>query len=233
MKLYTIIILLSIIYIIYLNKDLLGLSDSKDKIVEKLDIYNYYSQYRLNNYDFNDLNLVKSKRFYPINSNIKDNYSKDGFYTKLNRKKIKYLKAINISFDQIRNEINDNTDIQYMPNNMESDRISKDFNYFRFFVEYLVKRLNSMSSNLYKISFIKILDISGFESNNQINADMIFQLSIKIRKEGLSDTSDSHVFNVKTSFVHNIVNNNRIKNIFIRTLFIDDNIVNDYLAYNV
>lgn len=223
MNLYIkIFILLLILYILFIYKG--------DKIVENMDIYNYYSQYRLNNYDFNDLNIEKSKRFYPINwtnwPTAKD--------AKLNKKKIKYLKAINVSFDQIRNEINKNI-IEYRPGFQDSYIIPKNSKSFNFIIDYLVDRLNIMSRNLYKIDFIKILDISGYQTNTQMTTVMKFQFLIKIRKEGLSDTADTHLFNINTSFVMNKLNidQNKMKNVFFKTLFVDDKLVNDYMPYNI
>jgi len=52
---------------------------SKDTI-EKMDTLNYYSQYRLNPYDINDLSLTKPKHYYPID-----------FDNDLDRKKLKYF----------------------------------------------------------------------------------------------------------------------------------------------
>jgi len=225
MNLYLkIFILLLIIYILFIYNG--------DNLVENMDIYNYYSQYRLNNYDFNDLNIEKSKRFYPINYS---QWPSNPDYTKKNKKKIKYLKAINISFDQIRNEINNNREIQYNPNNQDSYSVANNPKYFNFMTDYLVERLNIMSRNLYKVNFTKILNISGYQTNQQMTVDMKFQFTIKIRKEGLSDTSDTHSFNVNTSFVINKINidKNKMKNVFFRTLFVDDSLINDYMPYNV
>jgi hypothetical protein len=231
-------ILLLILYILFIYKG--------DKTIENMDIYNYYSQYRLNNYDFNDLNLEKSKRFYPINYGSNDAYNKSAYYSsknkrpmgiyfKLNKKKIKYLKAVNISFDEIRNEINNNGIIEYSPKGQISYKVSNNSKAFDYIFEYLIDRLNIMSRNLYNITFNKILDVSGYQTNTQMTIEMLFQLSIKIRKEGFGDTTDTHVFNVKSSFIINKINIDEKKmiNVFIRTLFIDDKIVNDYMQYNV
>jgi hypothetical protein len=53
------------------------------KKIEKMDTLNYYSQYRLNSYDLNDLSQSQPKRYYPLD-----------FDNDLDKKKLKYFKFL-------------------------------------------------------------------------------------------------------------------------------------------
>ena len=216
-----IFILLLIIYILFLHKD--NCISKVSKVLENMDIYNYADQYRLNNYDINDLNLEGSKRTYPIN-----------YAPRLDKKNIKYLKAINISFEQLMKEVNRDQEMLYNTNKQIVYKLDKSIDQYNFIIYYLVDRLNEMSRNLYSVKFNKILKLEGEQTPDQYKVSMILSFSLKTRKEGLSDKVMVNNFNVRTLFILNKLKLDRSKmeGVFIRNLFVDDRAVNDFMPQN-
>jgi hypothetical protein len=199
------------------------MNTKKDKNVENMDIYNYADQYRLNNYDINDLNIERSKRTYPIN-----------YEPRLDKKNIKYLKAVNVSLEQIMREVNKDDEILYNTNKQIVYKLEKTKDQFNFIILHLVKRLNEMSRNLYQIKFNKILEVNGEQTSEQSKVEMKLNFSIRYRKEGHSDKNQTYKFNVKILFMHNKLglDKTRMDGVFIRNLFVDDIVVNDYMPHN-
>jgi len=218
-----IFILFLIIYILFLHRDNKEEIVKKNKNVENMDIYNYADQYRLNNYDINDLNLERSKRTYPIN-----------YEPRLDKKNIKYLKAVNVSLEELMREINKDEEILYNTNKQLVYKLQKIKDQFNFIILHLVKRLNEMSRNLYQIKFNKIIEVNGEQTSEQSKVEMKLNFSIKARKEGLSDRKRTYDFNVRILFIVNKLGLDKTKmdGVFIRNLFVDDIVVNDYMPHN-
>lgn len=218
-----IFILFLIIYILFLHRDNKEEIVKKNKNVENMDIYNYADQYRLNNYDINDLNLERSKRTYPIN-----------YEPRLDKKNIKYLKAVNVSLEELMREINKDEEILYNTNKQLVYKLQKTKDQFNFIILHLVKRLNEMSRNLYEIKFNKIIEVNGEQTSEQSKVEMKLNFSIKARKEGLSDRKRTYDFNVRILFIVNKLGLDKTKmdGVFIRNLFVDDIVVNDYMPHN-
>jgi hypothetical protein len=218
-----IFILFLIIYILFLHRDNKEKKVKKNKNIENMDIYNYADQYRLNNYDINDLNLERSKRTYPIN-----------YEPRLDKKNIKYLKAVNVSLEELMREINKDDEILYNTNNQLVYKLEKTKDQFNFIILHLAKRLNEMSRNLYEIKFNKIVEVNGEQTSEQSKVEMKLNFSIKARKEGLSDKNKTYDFDVKILFILNKLGLDKTKmdGVFIRNLFVDDIVVNDYMPHN-
>jgi len=218
-----IFILFLIIYILFLHRDNKEEIVKKNKNVENMDIYNYADQYRLNNYDINDLNLERSKRTYPIN-----------YEPRLDKKNIKYLKAVNVSLEELMREINKDEEILYNTNKQLVYKLQKTKDQFNFIILHLVKRLNEMSRNLYQIKFNKIIEVNGEQTSEQSKVEMKLNFSINSRKEGLSDRKRTYDFNVRILFIVNKLGLDKTKmdGVFIRNLFVDDIVVNDYMPHN-
>ena len=72
--------------------------------------------------------------------------------------------------------------------------------------------------------------------NNKIQSkvEMKLNFSIKARKEGLSDKNKTYDFDVKILFILNKLGLDKTKmdGVFIRNLFVDDIVVNDYMPHN-
>lgn len=193
--------------------------NSKKKIIEKLSIPNYAQQYYLNRYDINDLNQSKPKRYYPLD-----------FGLDYNKKKIKYLKAINTSLDQIRLLANKDKETSYNVQNRNPVRIEGNPAPFEFFSKYLTEKLNDMGRNLYNVSFIKFTNIDGEEIDEQYKVNLDMEFSVKIKKESFGDKVDIHKFKVKSDLIINKPNP-MLKidgSVFIRKMFIDHKDVNDF-----
>jgi hypothetical protein len=218
-----IFILFLIIYILFLHRDNKEEIVNKNKNVENMDIYNYADQYRLNNYDINDLNLERSKRTYPIN-----------YEPRLDKKNIKYLKAVNVSLEELMREINKDEEILYNTNKQLVYKLQKTKDQFNFIILHLAKRLNEMSRNLYEIKFNKIVEVNGEQTSEQSKVEMKLNFSINSRKEGLSDRKRTYDFNVRILFIVNKLGLDKTKmdGVFIRNLFVDDIVVNDYMPHN-
>jgi len=191
----------------------------KEKNIEKLDIYNYYSQYRLNSYDLNDLSQSKSKRYYPLD-----------FDNDLDKKKLKYFKAVNDSLDRIRLLANRNQETIYNTQHRNPTPIEGSSKPFEFIAKYLENKMNDMGRNLYRVSFNKFNNIEGEEIDDQYKVNLDMEFSITIRKESYSDNKKNYTFKVKTEAVINKANPryNTKGNVFFRTLFVDDDETNEY-----
>ena len=191
----------------------------KSKIVEKMDIYNYHSQYRLNPYDLNDLSLTKPKHYYPLD-----------FDNDLDKKKLKYFKAVNDSLDRIRLLANRDQETIYNAQDRNPTPIEGSSKPFEFIAKYLENKMNDMGRNLYKVSFNKFNNIEGEEIDDQYKVNLDMEYSITIRKESYSDNKKNYTFKVKTEAVINKANPryNTKGNVFFRTLFVDDDETNEY-----
>jgi hypothetical protein len=191
----------------------------KSKIVEKMDIYNYQSQYKLNSYDLNDLSLTKPKHYYPLD-----------FDNDLDKKKLKYFKAVNDSLDRIRLLANRNQETIYNTQDRNPTPIEGNSKPFEFIAKYLENKMNDMGRNLYKVSFDKFNNIEGEEIDDQYKVNLEMNYSINIRKESYSDNKKNYTFKVKTEAVINKANPryNTKGNVFFRTLFVDDDETNEY-----
>ena len=191
----------------------------KSRNIEKMDVYNYHSQYRLNAYDLNDLSLSKPKHHYPLD-----------FDNDLDQKKLKYFKAVNDSLDRIRLLANRDQETIYNAQNRNPTPIEGNSKPFEFIAKYLENKMNDMSRNLYKVSFNKFNNIEGEEIDDQYKVNLDINFSINIRKESYSDKKKFYTFNVKSEAVINKAKPRyNIKgNVFFRTLFVDDNDVNEY-----
>jgi len=189
------------------------------KKIEKMDTLNYYSQYRLNSYDLNDLSQSQPKRYYPLD-----------FDNDLDKKKLKYFKAVNDSLDRIRLLVNKNQEVIYNPQDRNPSPIDNNSKPFEFIAKYLVNKITDMGRNLYTVSFIKFNRIEGEEIDEQYKVNLEMEFSINIRKESYSDKKNKYTFTVKTEAVINKANQryNTNGNVFFRTLFIDDKETNDY-----
>jgi hypothetical protein len=192
---------------------------NKSKNVEKMDIYNYHSQYRLNPYDLNDLSLTKPKHYYPLD-----------FDNDLDKKKLKYFKAVNDSLDRIRLLANKNKETIYNVQDRNPTPIEGNSKPFEFIAKHIENKINDMGRNLYTVSFNKFNNIEGEEIDDQYKVNLEMNFSIKIRKESYSDKKNNYTFIVKTEAIINKANPRyNIKgNVFFRTLFLDDNETNEY-----
>lgn len=146
------------------------------KTIEKMDIYNYHSQYRLNPYDLNDLSLTQPKHYYPLD-----------FDNDLDVKKLKYFKAVNDSLDRIRLLANRNQETTYNVQARNPTPIEGSSKPFEFIAKYLENKMNDMGRNLYKVSFNKFINIEGEEIDDQYKVNLSMEYSIVIRKESYSD----------------------------------------------
>jgi hypothetical protein len=186
---------------------------------------NMLTVYNKNYTDLNDLSQSKPKTYYPLE------------FTEsiLNKKKIKYLKAIDQSLDMIRLLANDNKETSYNLQDRNPTPIDNNSKPFEFIANYLVEKLNLMGRNLYNVAFVKFIDINGEEIDEQYKVDLKMQFTITIKKEGFSDKKEQHFFVVKSEAVINKPNLalNTKGNIFFRSLFIDDTSVNHYAPYNI
>ena len=212
-------IIFMLTYYLFFYKDKNDLKSGNKKIIEKLSIPNYAQQYYLNRYDINDLIQSKPKRYSPLD-----------FGLDYNKKKIKYLKAINTSLDQIRLLANKNKETIYNVQNRNPIRIEGNPAPFQFFSKYLNDKLNDMGRNLYNVSFIKFTNIDGEEIDEQYKVSLDMEFSVKIKKESFSDKVDIHKFKVKSDIIINKPNP-ILKidgSVFIRRIFVDDKDVNDY-----
>lgn len=222
MNLYTqLFIILILTYYLFFN----GKPENslKNKTIEKLSIFNHAQQYKPNFYDLNDLSQSKPKRYFPLD-----------FGDNLDKKKIKYLKAINDSLDKIRLLVNKDKETIYNVQNRNPIPIENKSEPFEFIPKYLVEKLNQLSRNLYRVTFVKFINVEGEEIDEQYKVNLIMRFSTIIRKEGHSDTNAQYIFDVKTEAVINKPNVQlRTKgSIFFRSIFIDDNQVNDFMTYN-
>lgn len=197
--------------------------NNEKKTIEKLTIPNYAQQYRLNPYDLNDLSQTKAKRYYPLD-----------FGYDLDKKKVKYLKAINDSLDRIRLLVNKEKETAYNIQTRNPVPIDTNPAPFEFVAKYLVDKLNQLSRNLYKVSFVKFEKVSGEEIDEQYKVNLEMKFSTIIRKESHNDTNSQYFFNVKTEAIINKPNIQLGTNgyVFFRTLFLDDKHVNDFMTYN-
>jgi len=191
----------------------------KSKVVEKMDVYNYHSQYRLNPYDLNDLSLTKPKHHYPLD-----------FDNDLDQKKLKYFKAINDSLDRIRLLANKNQETVYNTQDRNPTPIESNPKPFEFIAKYLENKMNDMGRNLYKVSFNKFNNIDGEEIDDQYKVNLTMEFSIKIRKESYSDKKSDYTFVAVSEAVINKANPryDTKGNVFFRTLFLDNKDVNEY-----
>ena len=202
--------------------------NSKKKIIEKLSIPNYAQQYYLNRYDINDLNQSKPKRYYPLD-----------FGLDYNKNKIKYLKAINTSLDQIRLLANKDQETiysqgaytrSYNVQNRNPIKIEGNPAPFQFFSKYLTDKLNDMGRNLYNVSFIRFTKIDGEEIDEQYKVNLDMEFNVKIKKESFGDKVNIHKFKVKSDLIINKPNP-MLKidgSVFIRRIFVDNKDVNDF-----
>jgi hypothetical protein len=184
---------------------------------------NYYSQYRLNSYNLNDLSQSQAKRYYPLD-----------FPDKLDKKKVKYLKAINESLGMIGALVNKNKETTYNVQDRNPTPIENNPKTFNFVSSYLESKLNELSRNLYTVKFEKFINVSGEEVDEQYNVYMDMQFSVVIKKESYSDTKPTHIFIVKANAIINKpdIRLNKKGTIFFRSMFVDDKFVNDYMTYN-
>lgn len=189
------------------------------KTIEKMDIYNYHSQYRLNSYDLNDLSLTQPKHYYPLD-----------FDNDLDVKKLKYFKAVNDSLDRIRLLANRNQETTYNVQDRNPTPIEGTSKPFEFIAKYLENKMNDMGRNLYKVSFNKFKNIEGEEIDDQYKVNLTMEYSLTIRKESYSDKKKNYTFVAKTEAIINKAQPRyNIKgNVFFRTLFLDDNQTNEY-----
>jgi len=183
-----------------------------------------YNNYGSNSYDLNDLSLTKPKNNYPINIDVR----------LFDNKKVKYLKSINSSLDQIRLLVNKDKETKYNLQTRNPTPINNKPDPFMFVAKYLVEKLNHLSRNLYKVTFVKFISVSGEEIDEQYKVDLEMQFSTIIRKESHTDKNAQYLFNVKTEAVINKPDRYGTKgSMFFRTLFLDDKEINNFLPYNI
>jgi len=187
---------------------------------------NMIPMYVKKNYtDLNDLSLPKSKTRYPIDFDV----------TSLNKERVKYLKAIDNSLDQIRLLANDNKEAIY--NVQERNPIPIDANPqpFLFLADYLVDKLNLMSANLYNVQFVKFNEIKGEEVDEQYKVEFKMAFNMKTKKESYEDKKNDFSFVVKADTIINKPNSlfNTTGRVFFRTLFVDEDLVNHYMPANI
>jgi len=184
---------------------------------------NYYNQYRLNAYNLNDLSQSQAKRYYPLD-----------FPDRLDKKKVKYLKAINESLGMIAALVNKNKETTYNIQNRNPTPIVNNPKTFEFVSSYLESKLNELSRNIYTIKFEKFVNIEGEEVDEQYNVYMDMKFSVVIKKESYGDTKPTHIFFIKANAIINKpdITLNKKGTIFFRSMFVDDKFVNDYMTYN-
>jgi hypothetical protein len=194
----------------------------KDKVTEKFDIP-LYTHYKLNSYDFNDLNLEKAKRYYPLD-----------FGFDINKKEIKYLKAINDSLDKIRLLLAKDKETIYNIQNRNPTPLENNPEPFQFIAKYLVNKINQLSSNLYNVTFVEFNKIQGEEIDEQYKVLLNMKFNVQIRKEEHYEKPQSHFFNVTADAIINKPNPllKTQGNVFFRTIFVDNKYVNDFIPYN-
>jgi hypothetical protein len=180
---------------------------------------NYYSQYRQNSYDLNDLSQSRPKYYYDME-----------FDNDLDQKKIKYFKAVDDSLDRIRLLANKNQETIYNTQDRNPTPIESNPKPFEFIAKYLENKMNDMGRNLYKVTFNKFKNIQGEEIDEQYKVFLDMEFSIKIRKESYSDKKSDYTFVAVSEAVINKANPryNTKGNVFFRTLFVDNKDVNEY-----
>lgn len=183
------------------------------------------SHYNIRHYDLNDLALTKPKTAYPIDYNI----------SSLDKRKVKYFKFINSSLDEIRLLSNNKKETTYNIQDRNPTPINNKQEPFLFIKDYLVDKLNLMSRNLYTVEFIKFNEIIGEEIDEQYKVEFKMLFKLRTKKESHSDKNSEYTFNVSAETIINKPNSmyNIPGSIFFRTLFIDEDLTNHYLPYNL
>jgi len=82
-----------------------------------------FTPYSKNYTDLNDLSLPKAKNLYPIDFDV----------TSINKKRVKYLKAVNSSLDEIRLLANEDKETIYNVQTRNPTPINNDPNHFYFY----------------------------------------------------------------------------------------------------
>jgi len=183
------------------------------------------SHHNIRHYDLNDLALTKPKTAYPIDYNL----------SSLDKRKVKYFKFINSSLDEIRLLSNNKKETTYNIQDRNPTPINNKEEPFLFIKDYLVDKLNLMSRNLYTVEFIKFNEIIGEEIDEQYKVEFKMLFKLRTKKESHSDKNSEYTFNVSAETIINKPNStyNIPGSIFFRTLFIDEDLTNHYLPYNL
>jgi len=201
-----------------------NISSTNSRIVEHL-TPPFYMNYKSNNYDLNDLNLERAKRYYPI--------SFDGDNS---MKKQKYIPALNENLSQIRQLVNKNKELLYNVNNAKANPIISTPEPFLFIAKYLTDKMNILgNSQFYKLSFVEFKKIIGEETRFQFKVDLDMKFNLFIKKESPEDDDETHILVIKSTVVINKPPTLRIRQnpeIFFRTLYIDDKFGNDFMPRN-
>lgn len=186
---------------------------------------NFLTPYGKNYTDLNDLSLPKSKNMYPIDFDV----------TSIDKKRVKYLKAVNNSLDEIRLLANKDQETIYNIQSRNPIPIDNNPKPFLFLSEYLVNKLNLLSANLYTIEFLKFNEIKGEEVDEQYKVEFKMQFKMKTKKDTYEDKKNEFIFNVKTDVIINKPNAllKTTGKVFFRTLFIDEDLVSHYMPANV
>jgi hypothetical protein len=188
-------------------------------------VNNMFTPYNKNYTDLNDLSLPKAKNLYPIDFDV----------TSINKKRVKYLKSVDRTLDEIRLLANEDKETIYNVQSRNPIPIDSNPKPFLFLSEYLVNKLNLLSANLYTIEFVKFNEIKGEEVDEQFKVNFKMEFKMKTKKDSYEDKKNDFKFNVKADVIINKPNSQLKTNgkVFFRTLFVDEDLVNHYMPYNV
>ena len=186
---------------------------------------NMFTPYNKSYTDLNDLSLPKSKNLYPIDFDV----------TSLDKKRIKYVRAVNNSLDEIRLLANEDKETVYNIQNRNPAPIDSNPKPFTFLSEYLVNKLNLLSANLYTIEFVKFNDIKGEEVDEQYKVELKMEFKMKTKKDSYADKKNNFKFNVTSDVIINKPSSllKTTGKVFFRTLFVDEDLVNHFMPSNI